>query len=406
VAEQSGLPGDTAKPRRRKRGVQAEETLRASDVRYRHALDNLLEGCQIIGFDWRYLYINASAARHGRQSREELLGRTMMERYPGIEDTKMFAALRQCMEKRIPQHLENEFVYPDGGKGWFELSVQPVPDGVFILSFDVTERKRAEAELKQKNRELEQILFAASHDLRSPLVNIQGFSRELAAAIEELQEALKEDEIPPRLRKRCAPLLQEDIPESIGFITSSIAKMDTLLDGLLQLSRVGRQELNPKTLDMNRLLSGVVQSLAFRIREGKIRLEVDRLPLCCGDEELIGRLFSNLLDNAVKFLAPDRPGRIHVSGDRAKEQAVYRVQDNGIGIEDGHMANVFKLFHQLDPSRKGFGLGLSIVNRIVEKHGGTIRLESQPGRGSTFIVSLPGAQEQLEIPETGKERKA
>jgi PAS domain S-box-containing protein len=123
---------------------QAEEALRQSEERYRSTLDNMIEGCQIIGFDWRYLYVNEVAALHGQRSREELVGRTMMEAYPGIETTEMFAALTRCMEERHPEQMDNLFVYPDGTRAWFRLGIQPVPEGTFILSIDITDRKRAE----------------------------------------------------------------------------------------------------------------------------------------------------------------------------------------------------------------------------------------------------------------------
>ena len=123
---------------------QAEEALLVSEARYRPLLDAMLEGCQIIGFDWRYLYVNDAVTQHGHQPKEILLGHTMMEVYPGIENTELFAALRRCMNGRTPQQMENEFAYPDGMKGWFELSIQPVPEGIFILSIDITRRKRAE----------------------------------------------------------------------------------------------------------------------------------------------------------------------------------------------------------------------------------------------------------------------
>lgn len=129
---------------------QTLEALRRSEERYRNTLNNMMEGCQIIDFDWRYIYVNDTAALHGRRKPEEMLMRTMMELYPGIEVTELFAALRDCMERRTSQRLENQFTFPDGNTGWFELSVQPVPEGLFILSIDISERKQAETELKDR----------------------------------------------------------------------------------------------------------------------------------------------------------------------------------------------------------------------------------------------------------------
>jgi PAS domain S-box-containing protein len=126
-----------------------EEQLRASEKHFRETLDNMLEGCQIIGYDWRYLYVNGAAAEHGRATKKKLLGKTMREVYPGIEKTKMFSNLQKCMEKRVPIFMENEFVFVTGIKGWFELPVQPVPEGIFILSVDITERKKTEYALKE-----------------------------------------------------------------------------------------------------------------------------------------------------------------------------------------------------------------------------------------------------------------
>lgn len=124
-----------------------KEALKESEERYRNTMDNMLEGCQMIGPDWRYLYVNDTVLKHGRTSREKLLGHTMMEAYPGIENTELFARLRNCMEQQVSDHMESEFIYPDGSKSWFDLSIQPVPEGIFILSLDITERKQAEAKL-------------------------------------------------------------------------------------------------------------------------------------------------------------------------------------------------------------------------------------------------------------------
>ncbi len=113
-------------------------------------LDNLLEGCQVLSFDWRYLYVNDALARHAKLSREELLGSAMTDLYPGIDATPMFAVLRRCMDERTADRLENEFTYPDGSNAWFELRVEPVPEGLFVLSLDITDRKRAEQAMRDQ----------------------------------------------------------------------------------------------------------------------------------------------------------------------------------------------------------------------------------------------------------------
>ena len=125
-----------------------EEALRESEARYHNTLDTMMEGCQIIDFDWRYIYINDAAARQGHSTSSDLLMHTMMEMYPGIENTELFSVLHHCMENRASRQMENEFKYPDGAVGWFDLSIQPVPEGLFILSIDITERKQAEQALK------------------------------------------------------------------------------------------------------------------------------------------------------------------------------------------------------------------------------------------------------------------
>lgn len=117
-----------------------------SEKLYHDTLDNMMEGFQIIGFDWKYLYVNNTVVRQSKFSREELINRTMMEMYPGIENTPMFQALRLCMNARVTKQFENEFKYPDGSSGWFELSIQPVQEGLLILSIDITHRKKAEKE--------------------------------------------------------------------------------------------------------------------------------------------------------------------------------------------------------------------------------------------------------------------
>lgn len=151
------------------RRLKSEQALRDSEERYHRTLDNMLEGCQIIGFDWRYLYLNASVLQHGRRNKAELLGRTMMEAYPGIETTPLFTYLSRAMTERTVQRIENEFRYNDGSTAWFDLSIQPVPDGLFILSIDITERKQAETalqELAENMAAAQQITHSGSWEVR------------------------------------------------------------------------------------------------------------------------------------------------------------------------------------------------------------------------------------------------
>ncbi len=133
-----------------------------SDARYRQTLDTMLEGCQILDHGWRYLYINDAAERHNRRPKSELLGRTMTEAWPGIEQTEVYAAVARCLGERIAQQLVTRFTFPDGGKGWYEVSIQPVTEGVFILSADISARKTAEAQAQLlRNRALFENLFVS-----------------------------------------------------------------------------------------------------------------------------------------------------------------------------------------------------------------------------------------------------
>ncbi len=154
-------------------------------------LDSLIEGFQTIGFDWRYLYLNKSALQQSKQSRkEDLIGFTMMEKFPGIEKTEMFAVLKRCMTQRIRLTIENEFEFPDHTKGWFELRVEPVPEGIFILSIDITDRKKAELQQLDYTRQLEEMIFMTSHRFRQPITHILGVAN-LLGDTEQSQEELR-----------------------------------------------------------------------------------------------------------------------------------------------------------------------------------------------------------------------
>ncbi len=144
---------------------QMDDSLLASELRFRSTLESMMEGCQIIGYDWRYLFLNDSAVKQSQIAREKLLGHTMMECYPGIENSALFATLQRCMDERTSHHMANEFIYPNSSKGWFELSIQPAPDGIFILSSNITEHKQAEEEILKLNAELEEKVAERTSEL-------------------------------------------------------------------------------------------------------------------------------------------------------------------------------------------------------------------------------------------------
>ncbi|MFO8010466.1 MAG: PAS domain S-box protein [Dehalococcoidia bacterium] len=253
------------------------------------------------------------------------------------------------------------------------------------------ERERLLREVQQKSSELEQILYATSHDLRSPLLNIQGFSSELEISLEEIRGLLEgREDVPDEVKTKLAEMMDEDIHDSLQYILTSTSKMDSLLGGLLQLSRLGRKPLEIEGIDMNALMETIASIHKYRLTDGNITLEVEDLPSCRGDRDQIDQVFSNLVDNAMKFLAPDRPGFIRVSGERGEGEVVYCVEDNGVGMAANHQDKIFEIFHQLDPQTSaGEGLGLTIVRRILDRHHGRIWLESEAGKGSRFYVALP-----------------
>lgn len=145
-------------------------------IRFRRLVDNMIEGVQIIGFDWTYRYLNDAAVEHARKSREELVGKRMQDVYPGIAGSELFSIMQECMEQRTPRRFDNDFVYPDGSIGCFNLSLEPTEEGLFVLSMDISERKAREQERQQRIQEAKEILNKISHDIRQPVSSILGVS--------------------------------------------------------------------------------------------------------------------------------------------------------------------------------------------------------------------------------------
>jgi len=271
----------------------------------------------------------------------------------------------------------------------------PAINGVMERKKEREEKHRADQELKRLNVELaakvqefEQVLHVTSHDLRSPLVNIQGYTDEIINSIGKLKNLFDKIVVPPEIKDEMNEIIDDDLPESKKFILAGITKMHALIGGLLKLSRLGRVEIELVQLDMNRLITEALNNFKFKFKSENIRLEISDLPPGIGDYSQINMVFSNLIDNALKFLDPEHPGLIRISGYEDNDKSVYCIEDNGIGIAPEYKDKIFEIFHQLAPSIEGEGLGLSIVRMILEKNEGYIRVESEKGRGSKFFVTL------------------
>lgn len=291
----------------------------------------------------------------------------------------------------------------DGSLYWVDTTIFPFlneagkPTQYVAIRTDITERKANEEKLKQlteeleeKNKELETVVYIVSHDLRSPLVNVQGFSKQLVRACEKIQATISASAngtVPVEALKQP---VETAIPQALRFITAGVSKMDALLTGFLRFSRLGRVTLTIVPLDMDAMVAEIVQTMRFQLDQAHARVQVGPLPRCMGDSTHTGQVFSNLLDNALKYRDPSRAPVIKITGRVENGQAIYSVEDNGIGIAPEHQHKVFDIFHRLNPTAApGEGLGLTIVQRILERQDGKIWIESKAGIGSTFHLMLP-----------------
>jgi signal transduction histidine kinase len=271
------------------------------------------------------------------------------------------------------------------------------------LNLEATVDERT-ADLREANDELQRFAYIVSHDLRSPLVNIMGFTSELEELrgdifrrIAALERATASTSPMPVAVGETEPVLDgedkqlsQDFAEALGFIKSSIAKMDRLISAILNLTREGRREFEPVKIDTRELIEAIVTTVAHQAAEAEAQIRIEPLPNIVSDRLALEQIFSNLIDNALKYLKPGVPGVISVRGRTKLGFAIFEIADNGRGVDPKDHQRIFDLFRRAGIQDKpGQGIGLAHVRALVRRLGGTISVSSELHSGSTFTITLP-----------------
>lgn len=258
---------------------------------------------------------------------------------------------------------------------------------------DITDQKKREDELRELNNELESFTYIASHDLRSPLVNLKGFSKEVEEGIGKIKRLYAKNaaKFSANENNEIQDVIEKDIDESLSFINSAVERMDLLTSAILNLSRIGRRTYRLENLNMGEVIKRCLDTLAYEISAKHTEVVIDELPNIHADKLAAEQVFSNIIDNAVKYLDPHRDGKVHIYAQENANEIIYSVQDNGRGINESDSSKVFDIFRRARNSSgvRGLGMGLAFVRATVRKMGGRIWFESKQDVGTTFHIALP-----------------
>jgi len=359
-----------------------------SDAKYRGLLEAAPDAMVVVNQGGEIVLLNLQAEKQFGYRRDELLGQQVTNIIPvGFAERLLADELRspaEALAQQIGTGIELVALRKDGSEFPIELMLSPLSnaDGILVTAAirDITKRKTAEAHLLQKvkelnrsNEELEQFANLASHDLQEPLRMVASYTALLA--------------------RRYKGKLDSDADEFIAFAMDGANRMQRLIDDLLAFSRVGSKGEQLANISSEAALEEALLNLRGLIDESGALVTYDPLPTVLADETQLIQLFQNLIGNAIKYQPPGIP-EIHVTAaPHGASKWLFSVRDNGIGIEPQYFERIFGMFQRLHKREEfaGTGIGLAICKKIVERHGGHISLESQPGQGSTFSFALASA---------------
>lgn len=360
-----------------------QRALEQANAYNRSLIEASLDPLVTIGTDGKITDVNAATEAATGYARGDLIGSDFSGYF--TEPERARAGYEQVFNTGRVRDYPLDLRHRDGRvtSVLYNASVFRNPQGqvagVFAAARDITERKAAEEsvrrhteELRRSNEELERFAYVASHDLQEPLRTVSSFSQLLA--------------------NRYRTKLDRDADEFIAFIVGGAARMQTLINDLLAYSRVGTRGKPLVPTDVNAVVRSALANLETAIAESGAVISSDPLPTVLGDETQLVQVFQNLIGNAIKFRQRTIAPRIHVSARPRAHDYEFEVRDNGIGIDPQYFDRIFLIFQRLHAREEypGTGIGLAICKKIVERHGGHIRVESQPGHGAAFIFTLPG----------------
>lgn len=395
----------------------ANEALMEKESQFRSMFTSSAIGMAILSPGAQLLQVNSSLCFMLGYSEKELLNKTIQDiTYP--DDVQISTDyLHRLLEGGIDAAIfEKRYRHKEGHTVWGLISASLLQDRqgrplYFVTQIqDITRRKLAEqelahyqnhletileersTELARSEKELKEFAYIVSHDLRAPLISIQGFSGELRHGLKLLHPAV-EAGLPHFSEAQQAVLkheLDQHIPEAMDFIEASTIKMDALVKAILKLSRMGHQRLSCEPVDIGRLVKQELKTLAYAIETQDITIEQGSLPTLYTDPLVMQQIFGNLLSNAIKYLSPERPGIIKISAGLSHNDTTFHVRDNGRGIAADEIDRVFEIYQRAgDQKEPGEGMGLTYVKALVRRLDGQIWCQSELGGGTTFSFSLP-----------------